>query len=276
MITKASGQQVPFDGDKLLQSLSRAGALPQTAQAILAEVEAELKPGQTTRRIYQRAFNLLRKHSRPLAAKYKLKRAVMELGPSGYPFERFIGELLAHHGYAVQVGVQVAGRCVTHEVDVLADREGRRLAVECKFGATTRKRLDVKVALYISSRVQDLIDRWQAEPQGTERQYEGWIVTNGAFSDDAATYGSCAGLRLMAWNYPRSGNLKDFIEQSGLYPVTTLVTLTKAEKKRLLEQGVVLVKRLRQQPELLDELHLSQPRRRRVAEEIEVLTFGAE
>jgi len=272
LITKASGERVPFEPAKMRESLMRAGALPETAERIVSEVQTELKPYISTRKLYQRAFNLLRKHSRPLAAKYKLKRAVMELGPSGYPFEQYIGALMRAQGYQVQVGVQVEGRCVMHEVDVLAEKDDRRLAIECKFGATSSKRLDVKVPLYIRSRVQDLFDAWQAQSGGESRQYEGWIITNGDFSSDARAYGVCAGLRLIAWNFPSRGNLKDLIEHSGLYPITTLVTLTKAEKKHLLERDLVLVRHLRDQPQQLEPLHLSKSRLRKVSEEIEVLT----
>jgi hypothetical protein len=272
LITKASGERVPFEPEKMRQSLLRSGALPDTAQRIVAEIEAELQPGISTRKLYQRAFNLLRKHSRPLAAKYKLKRAVRELGPSGYPFEQYIGALLRTQGYTVQVGVQIEGKCVTHEVDVLADKENHRLAIECKFGATPNKRLDVKIPLYIRSRVQDLIDAWQAEPEGDQREYEGWIITNGEFSSDAQAYGVCAGLRLVAWNFPTRGNLKELIEHSGLYPITTLITLTKAEKRHLLDQDIVLVRHLSETPQHLDPLHLSQSRLRKVTEEIDALT----
>lgn len=274
MVTKANGVKVPFEPEKLLNSLAKAGALPDTAQKILEKVSEDMPSGVSTRRIYRHAFNELRKHSRPLAAKYKLKQAVMELGPSGYPFEHFIGELLKRHGYQVTVGVQVEGKCISHEVDVLGDKGSHRIAVECKFGATNNKRLDVKISLYIRSRVQDLVDRWKAEPGGEDRTYQGWIVTNGTFSSDAAEYGVCAGLKLMGWNFPRQGNLKDFIEQTGLYPITTLITLTKAEKKELLKQDVVLVKHLQEKPELLEQMNLSNTRMRKAMEEVEVLCFG--
>ncbi len=271
IVTKASGEKVPFEPKKILNSLTQAGALPEIAEKILEDIQSEAHQGISTRRIYQRAFNLLRKHSRPLAAKYKLKRAVMELGPSGYPFEYFVGELLKRHGYQVQVGVHIRGKCISHEVDVLGDRDGHRIAVECKFGATPNKRLDVKIPLYIRSRVEDLIQAWRAESGGNHRSYQGWIVTNGTFSPDAQDYGVCAGLRLMSWNFPHKGNLKDFIEHTGLYPLTTLITLTKAEKKHFLDKKLVLVKSLQEQPQLLEELQLSKSRLRKTREEVEVL-----
>lgn len=271
LITKSSGEQVPFEPDKMRQSLLRAGALPETATRIVQEIERNLQPGISTRKIYQRAFNLLRKTSRPLAAKYKLKRAVTELGPSGYPFEQFVGALLHAQGYEVQVSVYATGRCISHEVDVLAEKGQTRIAIECKFGATMHKRLDVKVPLYIRSRFQDLVEGWQQEEGGQERDYQGWIVTNGAFTSDAQQYGVCSGLRLIAWNFPERGNLKQLIEHSGLYPITALITLTKAEKRQLLKQDVVLVRHLRDHPEVLTPLDLSSSRQRKLTEEIEEL-----
>ena len=270
-IKKASGEKVAFEPQKLLNSLTKAGAVPEVAEVILKQIESELRPGMSTARIYQRAFNLLRKSSRPLAAKYKLKRAVMELGPSGYPFEQYVGALLERQGYKVKVGVTVMGKCVSHEVDVLAEKDNHRLAIECKFGAKAGKRLDVKVPLYIRSRVNDLIDAWREEPGGKDLIYEGWIVTNGMFSGDAQEYGTCSGMTLVSWDFPQHSNLKIRIERSGLYPVTTLVTLTKAEKKILLDKGIILIKSLLDHPHLLESLNVSPTRRKRAQEEIEAL-----
>ena len=80
----------------------------------------------------------------------------MELGPAGYPFERFIGAILEHQGYHVEVGQLVKGYCVRHEVDVIADRDDRRYMVECKFHTRQAHNSDVKVSLYIHSRFNDI------------------------------------------------------------------------------------------------------------------------
>jgi transcriptional regulator NrdR family protein len=95
IITKASGEQVPFDVKKLSRSLQRSGASDETVQQVLAEVKEQLFTGISTKQIFQLAFSLLRRASRSFAARYKLKSAIMELGPSGYPFERYVGEILA-------------------------------------------------------------------------------------------------------------------------------------------------------------------------------------
>ena len=48
--------------------------------------------GMTTHMIYQWVYNYLREHTDSLAARYKLKKAFMELGPSGYPFEQLVSK----------------------------------------------------------------------------------------------------------------------------------------------------------------------------------------
>src|SRR5688572_33362005 len=121
-ISKSTGEVVPFSPEKLIRSLVRAGAPEATAQNILDQVLPQIYEGMTTRKIYQLAFKILRSKSRPLAARYRLKSAIMELGPSGYPFEKFIGEVLKQQEFSVEVGVIVKGRCVNHEVDVIAGK----------------------------------------------------------------------------------------------------------------------------------------------------------
>jgi hypothetical protein len=128
-ITKANGKTSLFDPVKLWNSLTKAGARDETAHAIVDAISHELYPGISTRKIYRRAFKLLKERSRHLAARYNLKNAIMQLGPSGYPFEKFIGELLRHQGYTVLVSVTIEGKCVSHEDDVVAEKEHQHFMV---------------------------------------------------------------------------------------------------------------------------------------------------
>ena len=144
-ITKASGEKVPFNIGKLKQSLLHSGASSNQANEISNEVIEMLVEGMSTRKIYKTAFRLLRNVSRPIAAKYKLKHAIMELGPSGFPFELFIAEILKQRGYKTQVGVVVKGHCVTHEIDVIAERDNHHFMIECKFHNRQGYSSDVKI-----------------------------------------------------------------------------------------------------------------------------------
>ena len=267
-VKKSNGELVPFEEEKLRTSLARAGAEPATIDFIIGEVEDIMHDGITTKKIYQTAFSKLKKESTTTAARYKLKRAIRELGPSGYPFEQYVGELLRDKGYSVEVGVLVNGACVSHEVDVLGDQEKRRVAVECKFGNSKDKKLDIKVILYIHSRFQDIVKRWEEMPEHTGKEFQGWVVTNGYFSSDAIEYGNCVGLRLIGWNYPERGNLKDMIDVCHMHPITSLTSLKKREKDTLIGKGIILCRDLLNREDLFEEMGFSNFRRRKALDEI--------
>lgn len=249
-VTKASGQVVPFAPEKLRSSLQRSGATPEMSETILEEILPRLAEGISTKKLYRMAFNLLHQRSKHLAARYRLKQAIMDLGPSGFPFERFIARILEHGGYQVEVGRIVEGKCVKHEVDVIALRGDQHFMVECKYHHPGRI-CDVKIPLYIEARFKDVEERWKLIPGHGTKFHQGWLVTNTRFTSDALQYGQCAGLHLMSWDHPMKESLKDRIDRSGLYPLTCLSSLTRAEKQQLLDLGVVLCKEICKDPSLL-------------------------
>ncbi len=266
-ITKASGQKAPFNKGKLKQSLLRAGATSNKADEVVAEIMDMLVEGMSTKKIYKEAFRMLRSVSRPAASRYKLKQALVELGPTGFPFELFIGELLKFRGYQVKVDEVVQGHCVNHEIDVLAEKGNEQLIIECKFHNRQGYISDVKIPLYIQSRFLDVQTFWNQTKGEEEKALQGWVVTNTRFSTDAVQYGNCMGLHLMSWDYPLNSGIRDWVDQSGLHPLTSLTTLTKAEKQHLLDKKVVLCKTLHQKPELLEGIGVRESRLQRVLDE---------
>ena len=254
LIKKASGETVKFSEEKLRTSLQRVGATEEQIDTVIDEVSEKLYEGITTKKIYRLAFNLLKYSSRHIAAKYHLKQAIMELGPSGYPFEKYIGEILHSQGYTVKVGETVQGKCVKHEVDVIARINNQQLLIECKYHNQPGIFCDVKVPLYIHARFKDVEDQW-IKSQGNETMiYQGWVVTNTRFSTDAIQYGACAGLKLVGWDYPIKGSLKEQIDTLGLYPITCLTSLTKIEKQRLLDKKIVLCQEINHNQKLLEQI----------------------
>ena len=236
LVKKASGQLEPFDPDKVKNSLQRAGASHELAQDILKTVETELYDGVTTREIYQKVFTHLRLAGTHLAARYNLKRALMELGPTGYPFERYFARLLEQEGYKTAVGQQVKGRCVWHEVDVVAEKGGQKYMVEAKYHNAPGLRTDTKVALYVYARFLDV--------SAGDGFTQGWLVTNTKLTSDARDYAECVGLKYLSWDRPEGEGLRDLIEKTRLYPVTILQTLSPKEKSTLLGEGIVTVQDL--------------------------------
>ncbi|MEP2669129.1 MAG: ATP cone domain-containing protein [Cyclobacteriaceae bacterium] len=250
-VTKMSGEKAAFDPSKLRNSLERSGASQTAINEIVNKINTILYDGISTKEIYKKAFRMLRKTSRPTAARYKLKKAIMELGPTGYPFEKFVGAILSHQGFHAEVGVIVKGHCVNHEVDVVAEKEDKHFMVECKFHSDEGRHCDVKIPLYIQSRFLDVEKQWQKKPGHDTKFHQGWIFTNTRFTTDATQYGNCAGLMLVGWNYPKKGSLKMQIDKSGLHPITCLTTMTKFEKQKLLTMDKVLCMDLCDNPDLL-------------------------
>ena len=257
-IIKASGEVATFDPMKLERSLKRVGADEEIIKQIINEVTNVLTEGMTTREIYRIAFRLLRSKSKTLAAKYHLKRAIMQLGISGYPFEKYIAELLQHKGYQVKNNQIIHGYCVDHEVDVVAIQGNRSIYIECKYHNRSGIKCDVKVSLYFKARFLD-ID--QAHGNDTLVRREGWLITNTRFTDDALKYGLCAGLSLISWDYPGTGSLKEQIEISGLYPITCITNFTKAEISQLMAKNIILCKTINENHFLLNALKIPSKRK---------------
>ncbi len=267
-IKKSSGEKVAFSLDKLKASLRRSGANEKDVQDILNIVRDELYQGISTREIYNRAYALLKKKKSVFASKYKLKKAIYELGPTGFPFEKFIGQVLKYSGYRTDVGVIVSGMCVSHEVDVVAIKDEITVYIECKFHSEEGRNCDVKVPLYINSRYRDIVDK---HANGDPTHTEGRVVTNTRFTADAVAYGTCAGLKLLSWDYPKDNGLKDRIDRLGLYPITVSTLLTMREKNFLLGRDVVLCKQLLDDKFYLDHLGISDTRKTRILNEIKLL-----
>jgi hypothetical protein len=238
-VVKATGDRVLFDQSKLTQSLDRAGAGQDIISEILTTIENQLYDGITTKKIYRHAYRILNKISRQHAGRYKLKEAIFELGPSGYPFEIFVGELLKNQGYKVEVGIIVEGKCVKHEVDVVAENDHNHFIVECKFHSSATKKSNVVVPLYIHSRFRDIIATMQHLPGYKTKLHQSWLVTNTRFTTDAIDYGVCSGMNMISWDYPHDSSLSKRVSMSGIRPITSLSGLKMAEKQKLLSMGIV-------------------------------------
>lgn len=267
LIKKYSGEYEAFDINKLINSLRRSQADEDLIQDIAQEVQEQIEEGMTTKKIYQLAFKMLKLRSRVSASKYKLKKALMELGPTGFPFERFVSKLLTHEGFVTQVGVIVQGNCVQHETDVIAQQDNEHYMIECKYHSDQGRVCNVKVPLYIHSRFLDVEKQWERQKGHEAKIHKGGLYTNTRFTSDAIQYGKCVGLLLTSWDYPRGDGLKNRIDKSGLHPLTALTTLTKAEKMKLLDKGLVLCKELHENPKVLEQVGVPKSRHKKILED---------
>lgn len=236
-IVKSDGNEDVFDQAKLEESLIRAGAGTHSAGRIASMVAAQVFPGTRTSDIYRRAFALLRREEQAAAARYSLRRALLELGPTGHPFEDYVGHLFSKTGWNVERRKMIQGRCVSHELDLYATRGNETLAGELKYHNDPGYKTDVKVALYMKARFDDI---WQCDPSKQTCSVDrGFLITNTKFTSHALAYAKCSGIELIGWSYPAKGNLFDMIVESGSYPISALTSLKKAEKRLLIDKGIV-------------------------------------
>lgn len=267
-ITKMSGEKVLFDENRLRNSLKRSNADPDTIEEVVEKIKTELYDLIPTREIYRMAFSMLRKKAGSSASRYKLKRAILELGPSGFPFEKYVSELLKFRNYQTSVGEIVKGHCVSHEIDIIADKEDRHLIIECKFHSDQHRFCDVKVPLYIHSRFRDVETELRKKKEFQGKTILGGLVTNTRFSSDALQYGQCMGMFMLSWDHPGEKSLKSIIDRSGLHPVTSLLKITIEEKNQLLSRGIVLCKTLADDPSILRNMNISENRMRKIVQEV--------
>lgn len=263
-VLKADRRYEPFSEHKVIDSIRRA-RVPQSIQGeVLTHIKSKLYDGISTAEIYQHIMESLNRAPTPyIKARYSLKEAIMMLGPSGYPFEDFVSKLLESRGYATRVRQVLPGRCVTHEIDIVAEKDGKTAVIEAKFHNSPGTRSEIQVALYTHARYEDVKFR--------NNVHESWIVTNTKTTVDANTYAQCSGMKIISWDYPAGNSLREMIEESGLHPITMLTTLTQSQKTTLLENHVVLCKDVNEHPDLLDMLYLSKIERDRILSEVKGL-----
>jgi hypothetical protein len=271
-IIKATGEREEFNPQKLLNSLTRSGASEEAASNIVSQIEKELEDNASTKDIYRHAFELLGQEEKPAAARYSLRRAVMELGPTGFPFEQFVAEIFRTKGFETTTDFIAKGECADHEIDIVAWNESRLIFVEAKFHNELGIKSDLKVVLYIKARWEDLADQeFKGFGSTSKKMDEGWLITNTKFSESAIKYAKCRNMKLVGWNYPEQGNLQDLIEEAHLHPITCLNSSTPSDEKLLMQAGIVLCKQARDNPDILRQAGLSDEKISNMLSEIDLI-----
>lgn len=259
-IVKSDGTSEIFDPERLVSSLERSGASEFTAKHIAETITETVAPGTSSKEIYTRAFSLLRREARPVAARYALRRALLELGPSGHPFEDFISHLYRAEGWQVETRKIIKGKCVSHEVDFYASHKGQNefLAAELKYHNDPGYKTDLKIALYVKSRFDDIF-ACDASTRSCPID-RGILITNTKFTSEAIAYAECSGVELLGWGYPENESLFMRMSRAKVYPITALTGLSRAEKNLLIGRGIIAVDEIMSDRRALDPLHLPSDR----------------
>lgn len=248
-VTKATGESQPFDEEKLLTSIRRAGIPHELEEKVVSHVKEKLYDDIPTTVIYHHIKEFLKHSDKPYtSARYSLKQAIMDLGPTGYPFEDYIAHIMQSQGYTTTVRNMIRGKCITHEIDVIATKDNQKVMVEAKFHNFPGTKTNVHVAMYTKARFDDVSQKHTFTSP--------WLVSNTKITLDAIAYGACNQMRITSWDYPNENSLRDIIETEKLFPITALLKLSHTQKVQLIETGVVLIKDIIKNPALITILHV--------------------
>ncbi len=233
-VKKRNNELEDFDEQKVRDSLKRAGAKPEVINKILVTLTGKLFDGITTQAIYKQVFEKLNQLQSGQGYRYSLKNSLLNLGPSGYPFEKFIAKLLSEAGYTTQAQQVLKGNCISHEIDVVANINNDKNLVECKFHNRPGTKTRSKEAMYTQARFLDLKDQFTHV----------WLITNTKLTQSAIQYGTCKKMKLTAWRYPKRGSLEQLIETNNLHPLTCLSFLDSRDRHLLFNRDLILCRDL--------------------------------
>lgn len=275
LVTKYSGELVPFDKSSLIHSLSKSGASEQEVAKVFNGIEPQLYNEITTRKLYQLAFNELKKVRKSYAARYSLKKALRDLGPDGYNFELWVTRLFEEIGCKATNSKTLQGKAVTHEIDVVAIENGKLMLGECKFRNDIDAKISVTTPMYFLSRFNDLKET-EFEFFGQKlKPSTGWLITNAYLTSDTISFANYYGVNLISWNYPEQSSIKNRVDSGGLYPITCLTSLNKLQKNILLKEEIVLVKDLLLHiNKVISLIKLTDSQQNKLSEEAKELVFN--
>ncbi len=262
-VLKANGSVEPFSEEKLRDSIGRAGIPTSVQEQVVSQVKAKVYENIPTSEVYEHVTKSLESEPHLTKFRYFLKRALMELGPTGYPFEDLVAEILQSKSYTTQVRSTLMGKCVNHEIDVIAQKETEKLLVEAKFHNAPGIHTDLHVSLYTNARFEDLREKHAFT--------KAWLFTNTKITPDALSYALCVGMQVTGWNYPQNEGLRDLIGKERLYPITILASLSQSEKQTLLENHIVLVNQVLKNEQMLDVLGIPPDKKTKIAEEAKLI-----
>jgi len=276
LLVKADGEKELYEPHKLRNSLIKAGAGSHSADKVLTDVanyiEDHLKDKKHSEidvsELYREAFECLKKYAGDAALRYSLKRSLFELGPTGFPFEKYIAEIFKTQGYETLTGQIVMGTCVPHEVDLVAWNSEKLIMGEVKYHNDPASKSDLKVALYVSARYNDIKQNVFDYGGVVRKPSEWWLITNTKFTDTAITYAVCNGVKLLSWVYPEEGNLHDMIEDTKSHPITCLIALDSTQKRMLIDKNIILCRDLHKHTDIMEKMNFSKETIFNILEEV--------
>jgi len=233
-IIKADGSQEEFNQRKIIRTCLRAGANRKLASEIAQKIGSQVREGWTTHKIYEMILNGLDKEKDPSSLLFTLRESIAKIDPES--FEIYAKKLLEAHGYFCEWNRLIKGRCVEHQIDVIARKEKLYL-VECKHHVNPHRFCGLGIVLQVQARMEDVNDGF-AEGRNRYMFDNAWVFTNTKFSFHAKKYAAAKNIILTGWSYKGNYSLENMAEAKQLYPITILRANARTQKT-LLENNII-------------------------------------
>jgi len=242
LVTKANGQIVTFSEAKVANSMRRTGVDKKTIEEILRTIRPKFKSKMHTKEIYRLVNQELEKRKPWAAARFTLREAIVKMGPAGYNFEKYVAAILDAYGYKAETPEELQGACITHEVDVMAEKDGRTIFIEAKFRHDFRATIGIKDTMSTWTRFLDLVDGSKVDL--CPHFDEAWLVTNARFTDQSLKFGHCKNMMMIGWNHPKERSFANMVDLDSLYPITIIGQLTKVELEKFAQADLMLCREI--------------------------------
>jgi len=271
-VINSKGEKELFSGNKVYRSAKRSGVSNRAARMIAEEVKAGAYPGIRTSVIFGKIKKLLKKELPGAALRFNIKDGMRKLGPTGFPFESYVKNILESLGYEVKINQFLPGKCLkSYEIDFVARKGDTVYVGECKYKQRLGETISYHDALSNYARFLDILNGSYFKSNSKGWTVKSMLITNAKLNDRTKTYCRCVGTELLGWNYPENRGLEHFIDKEKLYPITVLPALKGRLKDVFVEEKMILAKYL-----LETDIHKFAQKHNLSPEQLEILVGQAE
>jgi|AntAceMinimDraft_18_1070375.scaffolds.fasta_scaffold10230_5 hypothetical protein len=247
-VLKFNGEKEPFSFNKVYGSARRVGASKDFAKEIAKIVEKEAYQGIKTSEIFRKVKKLLKREKIAASFKFNLKNAMRRLGPTGFPFEKYVTEIFSKNGFKTKLNQNIKGSCCKYEIDFLAEKENLLYIAECKYRNLLNGKVHSNIALANFARFLDVKKgNFLKDKKFKNLEIKSLLVTNTKFTSKSIEYSKCVGVELLGWNYPKKMGLEHIIDDNRFYPITILPSVSNriagifVSKKMMLIQDILKI-----------------------------------
>jgi hypothetical protein len=242
LVTKSDGTKQVFRKEKVIDTCLRMGAPREVAEGVADRVERRIYDGIESKRILSMIFRQLSRYNPRIRYHIDLRKALAMMEPKP-DFEQYIQMLLKEQGFQVTPNAIVRGKCVEHEIDAIAKKDGKTYIVEVKHHSNHHTLSGLDVDRISRAIFEDITDGFHLGLNSINVD-KAVIVCNTKLSDHAKRYADCRGIEHIGWRYPPDRGIDRMIEEKKLYPITYLKNLDSTTIRRLTGEGVLLLKQL--------------------------------